>query len=180
MTDKQPKNVWLDEKADFKGKIGGQRYWIVKSRPWMAMETSNDPKVNKILTDLRDSTGYNGYLEFKKRPVRERGYNGIVAYVPVWGGITYAQESDDGAMIYGFDTCHIEQEKLPIRDPKWIKKQLRSMRDGLFRAKEVETKYLKAVSPKGKAKHAAYVFGENKPVKGLGFSALINLMTGEV
>jgi len=180
MTDKKPKNAWLDEMADFKGKLAGQRYWIVKARPWAQKESSSDPKVQSILDKLESEVGYNGYLEFKKRPVRERGYNGIVAYVPVWGGITYASESEDGAIVYGFDTCHIEQEGLPIRDPKWIKKQLRQMRDGLLRAKKVETKYLKAVSQKGKAKHAAFVFGEEKPLKGLGFSAMINLMSGKL
>jgi len=53
---------------------------------------------------------YNGYVRFPKRPFRERGYDGIVQYVPVHGGITFAEEDLDGSMVYGFDTNHAGDE----------------------------------------------------------------------
>ena len=83
-------------------------------------------------------------------------------------------------MVYGFDTGHINQEKLPIRDTKWIKQQIRAMKGGIDRAKKVEAKYMRALTNKGKAPHVAYVFGKNKPTTELGFGALINLLGGEL
>lgn len=47
-----------------------------------------------------------GYARFPERPVREQGYDGILRYVPVHGGITYAHEGEDGSMVYGFDCAH--------------------------------------------------------------------------
>jgi len=36
--------------------------------------------------------GLNGYAVFDKRPTIETGYNGLVGYVPVHGGITFMRE----------------------------------------------------------------------------------------
>ena len=43
-----------------------------------------------------------GYVGFKKRPVKEKSYHGILKSVPVHGWITYAQY-EDGYYWYGFD-----------------------------------------------------------------------------
>lgn len=174
-------NAWLMNTSPAeKGKIGGDEYWIVPSRPMQQeIDESHSPKIKDILTRMRNDSGYNGYIRFKKRPVRELGYSGIMKYVPVWGGITYAREDEDG-IIYGFDTCHINQEKLPIRDLKWIKGQIKEMRAGILRAAKVEDKYLSCKTKKGKIKHAQYVYGKNRPASELGYSALIDVMFGEV
>lgn len=100
--------------------------------------------------------GYNGYVIFPKRPVRESNYSGILTFVPVWGGITYAQQHPEG-MVYGFDTGHIGQENLPVRDLKWIKKQIEIMARGILKAAEVEKHYLRCISTRGKAKWAQKV-----------------------
>lgn len=47
-----------------------------------------------------------GYARFASRPVKEPGYKGILVYVPVHGGITYAQEAPNGSFVYGFDCGH--------------------------------------------------------------------------
>lgn len=49
-----------------------------------------------------------GYVRFPKRPVREQGDGGILNYVQVHGGITFADESLDGSMVYGFDCGHCD------------------------------------------------------------------------
>ena len=51
---------------------------------------------------------YCGYVRFPKKPVREMGYNGILTYVPVHGGITFADSGKDGSMVYGFDCGHCD------------------------------------------------------------------------
>ena len=48
----------------------------------------------------------NGYVRMPKR-LREESYDGIVAWVNVHGGITYAKEDGLGIMVYGFDTNHV-------------------------------------------------------------------------
>ena len=83
---------------------------------------------------------YNGYVCFPKRPTQETGYNGLLTYVPVHGGITYA-EADDTGMVYGFDTMHDRSEQYPITDPKWIKAQCEVMARGVLLAAELEPEY---------------------------------------
>jgi hypothetical protein len=56
---------------------------------------------------VRQSRGHLcGYARCPQRPVKESGYHGILSFVPVHGGITYAREHDDGTMVYGFDCNH--------------------------------------------------------------------------
>lgn len=182
---KQSQESWLDWKCVETGKIAGQTYWILPGRMWeneelrraKAQRAKQD--IIDILQRLSDECGYNGYIHFKKRPVREKGYNGIMAYVPVHGGITYASEDKQG-IVYGFDTAHATQEGVPIRDRAWIKSEIQAMRRGILRAAKVEKKYLTAKTGKTKAKLAATVFTMKRPANKLGFSAMINLLTGEI
>jgi len=186
-TKRQSQESRFDWEAVETGKIAGQKYWILKGMLWKQEDERNaklerryPADIRRILKEQADSCGYNGYIKFDKRPVRERGYNGIMAYVPVHGGITYAHEERDGSITYGFDTAHIGQEKIPVRDLKWIRKEIRNMRAGILRAKKVEAKYMRCVSKKGKAKYAAHVYTLKRPAGKLGFSAMINLLTGEI
>ncbi|MBA7690247.1 hypothetical protein ES703_98771 [subsurface metagenome] len=121
------------------GEILGHKYWITES-PMMKGGYG----------------GYNGYIHFKKRPATERGYQGILTYVPVHGGITLARP--DGkitfsilplfmakpylGIIYGFDTGHCDSEKYPRADKAWVKKQIGLMQGGILRARTVEVPYL--------------------------------------
>jgi len=61
---------------------------------------------------------YCGYVRFPKRPVKEKEYGGILTYVPVHGGITYAKESEDGSIVYGFDCAHCDDWSLINPDGK--------------------------------------------------------------
>jgi len=146
----------IKDKAIEKGIVDGHEYWIVPG----------------------PSEGKNGYIVFKKRPVREYGYNGILSYVPVHGGITYADESNIG-MVYGFDTAHHNSHEFPRDDNHWIKGQIEIMLKGIKRAAEVENKYLRCVSNKGKAKHCQYV-ADAAPDQEMGFGAMINMLSGEL
>jgi len=107
------------------GKILGHKYWIVEF-----------PLQEYNLGAL------NGYIHFKTRPTTEKGYQGILTYVPVHGGITLADSDGKGGMIYGFDTGHCDSEKYPRADKEWIKKQIALMLRGILRARMVEVPYL--------------------------------------
>lgn len=128
------------------GEILGYEYWIVPHK------------------------GLNGYVVFKERPVKEVGYCGILTYVPVHGGITYA---DDG--VYGFDVGHCDSDEFPIHDREWVKGEIEKMILGIQRAAEVEAKYLRCTTNKGKAKHADYVMDGSTDFN---LGVAINLLTG--
>lgn len=85
---------------------------------------------------------YCGYCIFPKRPVKEPGYNGILRYVPVHGGITYDNERSDGTMCYGFDCGHIDSPSGPTED--WLTGQCEMMADSIKAARRIENQYLLA------------------------------------
>ena len=150
------RNLKIKAQAIEAGEIGGHEYWIVRG-PF---------------------EGLNGYVVFPKRPVREPGYDGILAYVPVHGGITYA-EADDLGMVYGFDTAHYDSDEFPRYDHDWVKGQIKVMLDGIKKAAEIEDKYLACKTNKGKAKHCDAVRAVAPETK-LGFGAMINFMSGKL
>ena len=88
--------------------------------------------------------GLNGYAIFPKRITIESGYDGILTYVPVHGGITLADEMGDGRMVYGFDTGHCDSGGVPREDPDWVLSQCREMVDGIKAAAAIEADYLAA------------------------------------
>lgn len=97
---------------------------------------------------------YCGYCEFPKRPVREHGYDGIITYVPVHGGITYASENvETGTMTYGFDCAHYNDDKNPnCTDEVWLKNECEKMAKYIKAIVPFEKRYLRATTNKGKAK----------------------------
>ena len=96
----------------------------------------------------------NGYCEFPKKPVRENDYSGILSYVPVHGGITYANAEEGGKMVYGFDTVHAgDDEGHPeFKDPDWILEEAKRMAIAIQTCAKYEYRYLRCITNKGKAK----------------------------
>ena len=127
------------------------------------------------------SGSLNGYARFPKRPLVEDGYDGIATYVPVHGGITYAEQTDDG-FVYGFDTKHYNSDKHPINDPEWIKGQCAILVAGIKQAAKVERKYLTAKRQETKAKHAQTVLDvADEPGAGLdNFGVMLNVLAGDL
>lgn len=140
-----------------------------------------------------------GYARFPKRPVREEGYDGILRFVPVHGGLTYAQGHDDGSMVYGFDCTHsgdavpIEFERYPqYRDPNgrvWteaeVARETTAMVVAILIAAKYERRYLRCTKPKGRARvideyhellsERGIVFDLND-----NFGAMISVLGGEL
>lgn len=87
---------------------------------------------------------YCGYVRFPKRLMQEPEYRGLLTYVPVYGGITYAEE-DQNSMVYGFDCNHGESDRNPnLRNRKWLKQEVEKMAIGIVTAAEFEPSYLAA------------------------------------
>jgi hypothetical protein len=120
----------------------------------------------------------NGYVVFPNKPVRESGYDGIVSYVPVHGGITYCHHEKEGS-IYGFDTLHCDSADYPRTNESWIEEQITIMLHGIQLAAKVELKYLKAVTNKGKGKWAQMV-QDLQPEQSKNFGVMIKLLSGQL
>lgn len=104
----------------------GVEYWIIPNA--MSEEcgrlrlAEKDGKLpvgycERLKTIMDMEGALNGYVAFNKRhsplPVRDRGIgDGILAYVPVHGGITYINK-DQTACVFGFDTAHYNSECYP-------------------------------------------------------------------
>lgn len=122
---------------------------------------------------------YCGYVRFPKRPVREKEYEGILTYVPVHGGITYAKEDEDGSMVYGFDCAHGGDwtETCP-RGHKWTLEEVvaetEKMAIAIQVAAKYEKRYLRNYTDKGKAKVIDEYHKELKEKHGIAFNLLDN------
>jgi hypothetical protein len=126
-----------------------------------------------------------GYVRFKKRPVTETGYKGILNYAPVHGGITFATE-DKAGMLYGFDCAHCDDSTNPlVRDLEWLRNECEMMGATVALAAKYEKRYLVAKTSKARAK---VIDAYHKACTNLGakfkltdnFGAMINLMFGEL
>ena len=160
MSDKQARNEAIKAQAQEICQIEGHECWIVPPGK------------------MSDYRGLNGYAVYPQRPVREQDYGGVITYVPVHGGITYAEEDSLG-MVYGFDTAHCDSEQFPRNDPEWIKEQLACMIRGIAVAAEVEPAYLLAATNEEKADLCARIC-KVQPEQKLNFGTMINLLCGRL
>lgn len=155
----QERNKYIRENPVSSGRLEtGQEYWVVSGPTFVG--------------------GLNGYVLFPQRPVRELGYGGILNYVPVHGGITYAEKEGRG-MVYGFDTAHAHSESVTRHDPEWVRGQCQIMASGIMQAAKVEARYLRCISQQGKAKLAQTVLDIN-PDEEANFGTMINILSGKL
>jgi hypothetical protein len=84
-----------------------------------------------------------GYVRFSARPVIEDGCRGVLSYVPVHGGITYAHQ-DDAGMVYGFDCAHAGDDEDPrVADLAWLRAECERMGLAIQEAAKIEADYLR-------------------------------------
>lgn len=89
-----------------------------------------------------EGSHYCGYCRMP-RLMAESGYDGLLRYVPVHGGITYAAKSETGQMVYGFDCAHAGDEtNLWWHDPQAVLDEARNMSRGIWIATLFEPFYL--------------------------------------
>lgn len=119
---------------------------------------------------------YCGYCRFEGRPVKEQGYMGLLTYVPVHGGITYAEEDiHNGSMVYGFDCAHAGDDNNPdTRNLRWLKRQAEGMAWSIRLAKPYERRYMRCTTDKGKCNAIDDFHAELREQLGLRFNLLNN------
>jgi len=130
---------------------------------------------------------WNGYCRFAKRPVIETGYDGILTYAPVHGGITYANEDADGSMVYGFDCAHLNDENnADLFDHEKVKTLTVQMGESIRIAAGYEERYLLARTNEDKSaiieeyRDACKLWSDAEVGEHEAFGVLINLLGGQL
>jgi len=130
---------------------------------------------------------YCGYCVFPERLVKEQGDSGLLTYVPVHGGITYAEETEEGRMVYGFDCAHAGDECDPrCTDELWLTHETETMAGAILIAAKHEEAYLQAGNNDAKAAAIRAFLDETVEVleRDLvvtdNFGAMINLVFGKL
>lgn len=129
---------------------------------------------------------FNGYCRFKRKPVYERGYDGILNYVPVHGGITFALHQF-GVSTYGFDTAHAGDDENPLcKNIEWVEHQALVMAESVRIAALYERDYLKFNDRYARAevidryhRHVRRAIGQPFELMN-NFGAMINAITGKI
>ncbi|WP_135612779.1 hypothetical protein [Methanococcoides sp. AM1] len=104
----------------------------------------NDVDLVYSIVRHKQFSHYCGYVRFPKRELTEQGYDGI--------GITYAEEHEDGSMVYGFDCMHAGDENNPrCSDIDWLKQECEKMGICLTIAAKYEERFLLAKTEEDKA-----------------------------
>jgi len=124
--------------------------------------------------------GLNGYVLFPQRPVKTVGYSGILNYVPVHGGITYAEEENGVGHVYGFDTVHYNSEQYPRDDEDWIYSQCEVMIKGIRMAADLEDEYMLAGDDNEKKAPLCQKILDICQEQGRNFGVMINLLGGNL
>lgn len=92
-----------------------------------------------------DQHHYCGYARFPSRPVLVEGYYGILNYIPVHGGITYANEANDSSIVYGFDCAHVyDENNVNLKDINWLKTECQKMVGAILCASRFEEEFILA------------------------------------
>jgi len=141
--------------------------------------TYKETQCSLVLTRLGR---YCGYVRFPAKPVKEDSYHGILSYVPVHGGITYAR-LDNGGMEYGFDCAHSgDEDDSNTRNIDWLKNQCQKLADGIMLAAKYEDRYLLASGDNEKRADIIDEFTEK--LGGLdmrnNFGAMLNVLSGQL
>lgn len=136
---------------------GNTRYRLVSSRRLGGVELFVTGAMTSVPTFSDRSLSwnkvekFNGYCRFPSKPVIEAGYNGMLTYVPVHGGITYAAHLA-GVSTYGFDTNHYGDEDNPlVSNIEWVEHQAWIMATGIRVAARHEAAYLRTDAPEARA-----------------------------
>jgi hypothetical protein len=178
-------NVYIRDAAFIREPIGkgDAELWITYTSGREEFRRIREQHPELALTGmLCDPDALNGYVAYPKRqaPRLPMGTGGITQYIPVHGGVTYA-EKDSIAAVWGFDTMHYASEKQPRTDPDWIRYQCHILHHGLEVAEDLWPKFRRTTDT---AKRAAMVQGlfEIDPGRAdrLGTEALLNLMVGKI
>jgi hypothetical protein len=170
---KYTSNDWIKDVSVNAAVIDGLECFVVPS-PMMRI-----PFTRSGGWGPRIDAGYNGYVVFPERPVKQSGYGGLLVYVPVHGGITYAEEDEVGC-VYGFDTGHFDSGSFPNKEIPWILSQCEVMIRGIRLAAILEDAYLLAEGDNETRLEICQQFQDLQPSQSKNFMVCVNLLAGNL
>jgi hypothetical protein len=166
---------------------GGAEIWITyHAGREEFLRMREDPVLKRLMlsgtTEFLDPDALNGYVAFPKRraPRIPGNHENLVQYIPVHGGVTYARK-DSYAAVWGFDTMHHGSEQQPRTDRDWIRGQCLILFYGLRLGAKLWPEFRRA--PRARRVELAQGMFDLLPggdARDLGFTALLNLLTGKV
>lgn len=203
----ETKQEWLDAHAVEVGELLGHKYWLVPSPMLvdrLALLAKQDAAVlgGAPLTDgerallasatLKRTAGMNGYAFFEGGPLPSAGpdfWGGLLGYVPVHGGITFARRHQEvvagrseptAGIVYGFDTAHIDSDPMLSTNTIWLKQEIEWLIRGIEKATMVEPRYLAADSDDARMSIAQEVYDVRPAAIGrqLGVTGMLSLLSG--
>ena len=125
---------------------------------------------------------YCGYARFQQRPLKEQDYHGILTYVPVHGGITYAQQ-DIAGMVYGFDCAHSGDDERDFSD-EWLMQECQKLADSIKAVVQFEDAYLLAEGDNEQRAEIIDTYHKSLNLDGFdvtdNFGAMINVICGRL
>lgn len=165
----------------------GAEFWITYTgmrESWIQLR--DNPIIAAQLPETMktcEPDALNGYVAFPKRhaPRLPAGTGGIVKYIPVHGGVTYAVK-DSYMAVWGFDTMHYRSGAQPRTDQDWIRANCWVLYRGLMLAEKHWPEFERA-SQGRRAEIADVLLAlvEEQPLLDkLGFEAMIGMLFGRV
>jgi hypothetical protein len=125
---------------------------------------------------ISESSFYCGYIRFPKNPFKhQKGYDGLLTYIPAHGGLTYGEEDWDGSMVYGFDCGHaFDSEKSHLKDRDWLSAHCEMIGHAIMIAVQYEDRYMAAKTDEHACKLLDEMTAEMKEKAGLDFEVQDN------
>ncbi|HZF24008.1 MAG TPA: hypothetical protein VE030_11160 [Burkholderiales bacterium] len=125
---------------------GGAEWWIAYGGMRENILELRKSPILPLVERTLDPEALNGYVAFPKRHAPKlptNSYGGILQYIPVHGGVTYAVK-DSYMAVWGFDTLHCDSGEVPRADRAWILGQCRLLHTGLLIAAKLWPEWRKA------------------------------------
>ena len=89
---------------------------------------------------------YCGYATFNERPLEHYGFDGVIEYVPVHGGVTYARSNTDGR-VYGFHCDHPgDDQDLDCLRKAWVLEEAERMALSIIALGAIEKQIVAAMN----------------------------------
>jgi hypothetical protein len=186
---RESRNRWIHDQAFVREPLGrgDAELWITYTprREDHIRMREEHPELFQTI-GLCDPDALNGYVAWPKRhgPKLPMETGGIIQYIPVHGGVTYALK-DSFATVWGFDTMHAGSPGVERTNSDWIRFQCHLLHHGLQVAEGLWPKFRRERDVHKRAEMAQALFDIEPAASGglgdrLGFTALLNLLTGKI
>jgi len=160
--DKKADIIWRDKKVIF--------YLVHNNIDGLSMQERMlfmlAHSVAPAFSSITGQKWWNGYCRFKESPTMSKSICGLLAFVPVYGGLNYAEADEDNSITFGFSTnsgmMWDVHEYSKTNDLAWLKKECCIMAKAIKIASRHEEDYAFAANGQARMKIVVDYLGECK------------------